>query len=216
MLELVETKSALPIGGSRSEAYDHHRDLVKAYLQSHRIRNHSPRTLEREKKFLESWFSEHGSVAEPLFTWEAMEPVIGRKRIVEYANALVESGLRSDTVRAYLGILSRYFSFILEHPFIDTPNGFQRIALYYNPIDQPVSEFDMPTHVYDGERLGVPLDPEALYRFYAILREHYLGGSVLKTIAARNYAMAVVVSRPTKSTTVRSHVNDDTCRELFV
>ena len=29
-------------------------------------------------------------------------------------------------------------------------------------------------------------------------------------------ATRVWVSRPTKSTTVRSHVNDDTCRELFV
>ena len=129
MLELVETKSGQAVGASRSEAYDHHKGLVAAYLQSHRIRNHSPRTLEREKKFLESWFSEHGTIAEPLFTWEGMEPVIGRKRIVEYGNALLESGLRSDTIRAYLGILSRYFSFVLEHPFIDTPAGFQRIAV---------------------------------------------------------------------------------------
>ena len=59
-------------------------------------------------------------------------------------------------------------------------------------IDQPVSEFDMPTHVYDGERLGIPLDPESLYSFYALLREHYLGDAALKTIASRNYTMAVL------------------------
>ena len=174
------------------EAPGHHRQLVEGYFQSHRIRNHSPRTIEREKSFLESWFFEHGHVGRSLYTWEAMEPVAGRRRIVLYGNALVDSGLTTDTVRAYLGILSRYFSFVLEYPFLETPNGPQRLSELYNRIDQPVSEFDMPVHVYDGERIGIPLDPEALYSFYAVLREHYLSGSKCKTIASRNYAMAVL------------------------
>lgn len=173
-------------------AYEHHRQLLEGYLGSHRIRNHSPKTITKEKAFLESWFEEHGIGDRPLYTWEAMEPVVGRKRIVDYGNTLIESGLSSDTVRAYLGILSRYFSYVLEHPFVHDKNGPMRVNHHYGMIDQPVSEFDMPVHVYDGERLGVPLDPERLYDFYAVLRKEYLAKSSNKTIAARNYAMAVL------------------------
>jgi hypothetical protein len=103
-----------------------------------------------------------------------MTPVEGRKRITDYGSALLESGLSSDTIRAYLGILSRYFSYVLEHPFIVTSTGTKRIQDLYGSIDQPISEYDMPVHTYDGERLGVPLDPEKLYDFYAHLRQHYL------------------------------------------
>jgi site-specific recombinase XerD len=60
-------------------------------------------------------------------------------------------------------------------------------------IDQPISEYDMPKYVYDGERLGVPMDPQRLYECYAILRKQYLNppGSC-RPIRARNYAMAVL------------------------
>ena len=59
-------------------------------------------------------------------------------------------------------------------------------------LGQPVSEFDMPRYVYEGERLGVPLDPESLYDFYAIIRKTYLQQRGLVWIRQRNYAMAVL------------------------
>jgi site-specific recombinase XerD len=62
----------------------------------------------------------------------------------------------------------------------------------YGPIEQPVSEFDCPQHSYDGEQRGIPLDPERLYDFYAVLRENYLNGSGMKDIRARDYSMAVL------------------------
>ncbi len=183
-----------------SEAYSHHHQLLEGYLGSHRIKNHAEKTAEREKKFLEGWFASHGTATRELFTWEAMEPQMGRKRILDYANALIESELSSDTVRAHLGILSRYFAYVLEHPYVSQPatHGqppkFERLQKLYGPIDQPISDYDMPVHSYDGERLGVPLDPARLYNFYSILRKFYLSekDGIRQSIRARNYAMAVL------------------------
>jgi hypothetical protein len=122
MLTLISSR--LPAQGQtrRSEegypqATEDHRRLIEGYLQSHRIRNHSSKTIDREKKFLEGWFESHSLQGRPLYTWEAMIPVQGRKVINDYSKALMDSGLRSETVRAYLGILNRYFSCVLVHPF---------------------------------------------------------------------------------------------------
>lgn len=178
------------------ESYNHHHELLEGYLGSHVIRNHSEKTIEGERRFLVSWFREHGSGTTPLFTWQAMEPVIGRKRVLGYANSLIEGGLSSDTVRRYLGILSRYFAYVLEHPHLLNRDAsslkYIRIQDLYGFIDQPVSEYDIPVHAYDGERLGVPLDPERLYDFYAVLRSQYLTASSRLSVRARNYAMAVL------------------------
>lgn len=176
-----------------TEAFGHHIALIESYLQSHRIRNHSERTIQKESAFLKSWFEEFGSVARPLYTWEAMAPRTGRERIVQYGQALLEGQLSSDTIRSYLGILRNYFAFVLEHPFLKTSSGFIRIQNCYGPIDQPISEYDMPTHTYDGERKGVPFDPERLYEFYGIVRKHYLEiAGQAKAIAARNYTALVI------------------------
>ena len=50
----------------------------------------------------------------------------------------------------------------------------------------------MPGYVYDGEKAGVPLDPERLYEFYGLLRGHYIGGKRHSPARERNYAMAVL------------------------
>lgn len=175
------------------EALDHHFALLESYFQSHRIRNHSEKTIQKSRTFLMGWFEECGKSSRPLYTWEAMAPRLGRERLGEYAKTLQESGLVSDTVRAYLGILRSYFSFILEHPFVKTTSGFVRIQDLYGSIDQPISEYDIPTHVYDGERKGVPFDPARLYEFYAIVRKNYLElPGQAKALAARNYAALVL------------------------
>ena len=176
MLRVVGQQSASPsvkppLREFSAEALDQHLALLESYFQSHRIRNHSETTIRRERAFLMGWFEEHGTGSRPLYTWEAMAPRYGRERVVEYGRALQQSDLTSDTVRSYLGILRNYFAFILEHPFIKKASGFMRIQELYGSIDQPISEYDMPTHVYDGERKGVPFDPARLYEFYSYLVE---------------------------------------------
>jgi integrase len=197
MLNLVGNTSAALIASHDSagstEGLDHHCGLIESYLQSHRIRNHSERTIHRDRAFLKGWFEEYGTLARPLYTWEAMAPQSGRERIVQYGQGLIEGQLSSDTVRSYLGILRNYFSFILEHPFLKTSSGFIRIQNFYGPIDQPISEYDIPTHAYDGERKGVPFDPERLYEFYSLVRKNYLEiAGHAKAIAARNYTALVI------------------------
>lgn len=190
MLQLVEKLQRLQAPPNDVALCDHKR-ILSSYFQSYRVRNFSPKTIEKEKRFLESWFQEHGKCKEPLLTWQAMEPVVGRKRVIDYANVLLEAGIRSDTVRSYLGTLRRYFSYVLEYPFVGT-SPIRRVQDIYGAIDQPVTEYDMPRHVYSGERLGVPLDPQKLYKFFATLREHYLGSGGWESVRARNYTISVV------------------------
>jgi len=122
-----------------------------------------------------------------------MTPVLGRERVVDYGKVLIDSGVSSETVRAYLGILRRYFSYVLEYPFIPHSNPPRRIQDCYGPVDQPVGECDMPHHVYQGERQGVPMDPERLYEFYTVVRKEYLDRArSCRAIRARNYTMAVL------------------------
>jgi len=175
-------------------AYDHHCQIVEGYLHSHTIRHHSIKTFEKEKRFLQTWFQEYGIHGRPLYFWEAMEPVVGRGRIVDYGKTLLESGISTNTIRAYLGILSRFFSYILEHPFVKTRDNYERLTDLYGRIDHPVSEYDIPTHVYDGELLGVPMDPEQLYELYGLLKNHYLSGSSHLAVRARNYTMFVIAA----------------------
>jgi len=169
-----------------------HQNLLQRYFDSHRMQNHSVKTMMREKSFLSSWFELHSNQNRILFTWEAMAPVLGRKRIMNYANALIDSGLSSSTIRSYLGILSRYFSYTLEYPYFIDGEATQRIQDRYAQIEQPVSEYDFPKHVYDGEKLGIPLDPERLYDFYSIIKDKYLNQSRYGPVSARNYAMLVL------------------------
>ena len=173
---------------TESQQRSYHQVLLSDYFRSYRVRNYSPGTIGKEQRFLEGWFEEQG-----LLTWEAMEPLIGRQRIQQYGTTLLDSEIQVATVRSYLGMLRRYFSYVLEFPYVQSSEGSQRIYHFYGSIEQPVTEFDLPHHVYDGERLGVPLDPESLYDFYAVLREKYLKNSVgWAAIRARNYAMVVL------------------------
>ena len=131
MLELVAQPKLLSHPPKDIAEGDHER-LLLSYFQSYRVRNFSPRRIEKEEHFLETWFLEH-----ELLTWQAMESVTGRKRVTDYANALIETGISTATVRSYLGILRRYFSYVLEFPFVGV-NPVRRIQEVYGPIDQPV------------------------------------------------------------------------------
>lgn len=193
MLKLVDGGAAKASArGEASQDLLHHESILESYLQSHRIRNHSSNTIKKEEGFLRSWFKAHGDGMRLLYVWEAMTPVTGRKRIQDYGSTMLINEVSTDTVRSYLGILRRYFSYVLEYPFVITSSGPRRLQDLYGSIDQPVTEYDIPHHVYNGERLGVPLDPEKLYEFYAILRKEYLNRPGRRAVSARNYAMAVL------------------------
>jgi len=196
MLRVVN-KSAAVIASPEMEfsaqALGQHMALLESYFQSHRIRNHSENTIRRERAFLLGWFEEQGPASRPLYSWEAMAPRVGRERVMEYSKALLQGQLVTDTIRAYLGILRNYFTFVLQHPFVKTEKGFVRLQDLYGTLDQPISEYDMPVHVYDGERRGIPFDPKRLYEFYAVVLKYYLNTpGQARAIAARNYTALVL------------------------
>lgn len=172
---------------------EHHNQLLNGFFQSHIIRNHSYRTIEKNKHFLCSWFKMYGN-GKTLYTWEAMKPVEGRQLIIQYGKELLKAELANQTIRTYLGTLRSYFEYVLEHPFVfDLNNKPVRIGSLYGAIEQPVSEYDIPQHSLDtsARRRGVPFDPALLYDFYSVIRKHYLGGRHAH-VYARNYAMVVL------------------------
>lgn len=192
MLKLVGEEPTLkpfdPVG-----ALADHYQLLEGFISSHRVRNLAVSTIQKEQRFLNSFFEEHGPGHRPIYTWEMMHPLNGRKIIVDYSKTLVEGEITTHTIRSYLGILRRYFAYVLEHPllFISAHEAIRISDRYGVSLAQPVSEFDMPRYVYDGETTGIPFDPELLYEFYAILRENYLYSGRFP-IRCRNYAMAVL------------------------
>lgn len=194
MLKLAINPAQTTINVPSTQMEKDHLFLLEGYLTSHTIRNHSARTVERERAFLNKWFRLYSFPNRSFYTWEAMIPRDGRERIIQYANSLLKTEVTNNTIRAQLGILSRYFSYVLEHAYVKHQNQYYRIEQIYNPIDQPVSEYDIPKHSYDGEQRGVPLDPELLYDFFHILRKSYLihNNSIRAAIRARHYTMAVV------------------------
>jgi len=190
MLELVRSKSGGDINTSSKEQEEDHKYLIDQYINSHFTRNHSINTIHKEKLFLKSWFQNFL----PLYAWEAMQPLYGRERIVEYANALINTEVSHHTMRGNLNILSRFFSYVLEHPHIKRGENFISIEQIYGKITQPVSEYDIPKHSYDGEQRGTPMDPGELFNFYHSIRSNYLisGDSVKASLRARYYAMTVL------------------------
>jgi len=198
MLRLVNSKKESQIhfeDAASARAHEHHFELLEGFFQSHRIRNHSTRTLKKNKTFLLGWFESHGDDKRPLYTWEAMRPVEGRKRIVLYGKVLLDSEITNHTIRNYLGTLRSYFQYVLEHPYVTgEKNESCRLNALYGPIEQPVSEYDIPSHAHDDSdtRRGIPLDPEKLYDFYSVIKSHYLTTDYLRHVRARNYAMVVL------------------------
>lgn len=191
MLKIAVPGDIAPLVGAEAAIADHI-GLLAGFIRSHRLRNLAATTITKEDSFLSSWFEEHGPSYRPLFAWEAMEPIKGREIVVSYGAALLESGIQTHSIRAYLGILRRFFGYVLEHPVVTAGGVPIRIQDKYQVmLVQPVSEFDMPRYVYDGERLGVPLEPERLYDFHSAVRSAYFQHGQLP-IRQRNYAMAVL------------------------
>lgn len=213
MLKLLtykkEMQAVSPLGECNPQDLVFHQQLIDGYLQSHKIRNHSENTIAETKRLLAAWFEMHGTEFRPLFTWEAMTPIHGRKRIATYCKSLVESEIAPSTVRRYVGILRGFFSYVLEHPYVFVEESAKRLCDLYNSIEQPVSEYDLPVHAFDGETLGVPLDPARLYDFYGAIRKHYLNQRCSPHIKARNYAMVVLAGESGLRYDELSHLETD-------
>ena len=196
MLKLVGRRDAI----KRNDPSDliladrHHEELIEGYMRSHRVRNHSDLTIKKEGNFLRKWFVEQGYDDRPLYAWEAMSADIGRVILQGYIKNILLVELHPKTIRNYLGTLNRFFSFVLEHPALTVSQGFVRADEYYDVrLVKPLSEFDIPSHIYDGEDQGVPLDPESLYEFFAVLRSKYIGtDGKYQASRSRNYAMVVL------------------------
>lgn len=186
----TETK----FGSGFVDAMEHHKSLVDAYLNSHLIRNHAPSTYRSEQRFLSKWFEQMGSNSLPLFTWQVMSGLEGKVLIKKYHESLLESGLHAKTVRGYLGILRKYFSFVLEFPIAKSSHGHIRIDDFYGvKLCQPIGEFDIPLHTYDGEDRGIPLDPGKLFDFYSFVRKLYLKeDQPYVSFRSRSYTMMVL------------------------
>jgi len=196
-----------------SEAHAHHQYMIDEYLKSHRIRNHSERTIKKNRTFLNSWFRDHGSELRPLFIWEAMEPGRGPQRIANYGQYLIEMDISSKTIRNYIGMLQGLFSFVLSRPYIMQDDRAIRIDELYQRIEQPVSEYEIPVHTYDSEDKGIPIDPERIYDFLGVMREYYLGSGRFPHLNARNYAMTVLATE--SGLRADELINVDIRRDLF-
>jgi len=75
MLKLVDNNNppkTSPLVRDLSEQ-NHHRTLLDRYYQSHRIRGHSPGTVDNYKRILEGWFNQFGNGDQPLFTWNSQK-----------------------------------------------------------------------------------------------------------------------------------------------
>ena len=108
-----------------SQMLDDHNAILQGYLDTHVTRNHSDKTIQGDRRFLRGWFEgfmvvddNHPDGERQLFLWEAMEPVLGRQRIIEFSKGLIETGLKTRTVNGYLGSLRRLFEYVLEYPYV--------------------------------------------------------------------------------------------------
>lgn len=194
MLKVVGEQRRRPLIAI-DEALRDHRSLIDGYINSHKARGLAKTTIEKEEAFLNAWFETHGPKGRPLFIWEAMDEYNGRKHIIDYRDVLVEAELQTETIRAYLGILKRLFDHVLSQPVLFTTNPYVLISERYGVmLTQTVSQFDMPRYIWDGERKGIPLDPEKLYDFLKVMRDECVGKDPDSFTMQRNYALCVLAS----------------------
>jgi site-specific recombinase XerD len=149
--------------------------------------------------YLRNWFRDfavkddtHSDGERQLLVWEAMEPVVGRRRIRRYSFDLVARGLKPHTRRGYLGALRRLFDYVLEDPYIQNGAATQSIASKYGTIEQPVSKYEYPLHILDNEIEGFVLTGDELVDFYEFVRSVYLPRSGYSVTSMRAYAMIVL------------------------
>lgn len=197
-----------------AEALSDHYSLIDGYIASQRARGLAPSSILRSESLIQSWFELHGPEGRPLYIWEAMDSLTGRKHILDYRDLLVANELQTSTIRSYMGTLRQLFNYVLLHPVISRSEPHILIHdKYAVNLSQPVSDFDMPAYIWVGEKKGIPLDPERLYKFYQILREEYLGTDHWLALRERNYAMVVLAGE--SGLRVDELLNLDVGKDIF-
>lgn len=197
-LAIVHNMSVVSAPVSFAEKLADHEAILTAYLDTHVTRNHSELTIESERRFLKGWFenliiedNSHPLGERQLLIWEAMSPITGRQRIVEFGKALVNADLKVRTVQGYLGKLRRLFEYVLDCPYVPGDNA-QFLLSKYGRIEQPVLEYDYPVHVLDSDEEGFVLSGENLVEFYEFIRTTYISNNQKKLPASRDYTMIVL------------------------
>jgi integrase len=196
-LSLVE----VPHSNRRSIPFDEkltdHNAIIDKYGNTFLTRNLCERTMKFQLRYIKGWFEgirikdqTHPEGERQLLLWEAMEPICGHERIANFSNGLYLLGLSSSTRYNYLGILRRFFDYVLEWPYI--PGESRHIASKYGPLEQPVLSYDYPVHVIDHEDEGFALTGDALLDFYNFVRTEHIKGCQKKLTASRDYTMIVL------------------------
>lgn len=204
-LSIVRRTEAPSSSSGFAEMIADHKAILHGYLDTHLTRNHSCKTIDCELRFLEGWFTGfrvldrgHPDRERQLFIWEAMAPLVGRQRIIEFSKGLAFAELKTRTITSYLGILRRMFQYVLEFPYIPSQTlcspVSQSIVAKYGAIEQPVLEYDYPHHVLDNEIEGFVLTGDQLTDFYDFVRLDYLKRAQKLLPASRTYAMIVTAA----------------------
>lgn len=180
-----------------AEKLSDHNAVIQGYEDTFFTRNLSERTVKANILYIKGWFEgvrvkdeTHPEGERQLMIWEAMEPIRGRERIINFSKGLCLLELQATTRRRYLGILRRLFGYVLEWPYI--PGSLQHIASKYGLIEQPVLSYDYPIHVVDQEEEGFALIGDDLLNFYNFVRTDYMKGCQKKLTASRDYTMVVL------------------------
>jgi site-specific recombinase XerD len=197
-LFLAHSVEVAPASIPFSEKLADHHAIIQSFLDTYTTRNLSDNTTYDATRFLNGWFDgfavkdeNHPDGERQLFIWEAMAPVLGRQRIVEFSKGLIQAGLKGRTVTKYLSLLRRLFDYVLSYPYIPG-SEVQPITHKYGGIEQPVLEFDYPSHVLDHEAEGFVPTGQKLLDFYDFIRLEYIGHNQKKLPASRDYAMIVL------------------------
>lgn len=182
---------------SIDEQRNDHDAVLRGYLDTHRTRNHTEGTRRAEERLLRKWFAAHAPEDRdaPLFVWEAMTPVLGRERVMAYVKGLVAQGRQKpSTVLNKVGILRRFFDYVLEWPYIPGSGG-SSIQARYGPIEQPVLSYDYPSHSWHERREDMPLTRSELHSFYkAMHRRVQQAGRRKAAILGRNYTVFIIAA----------------------
>src|SRR5258708_24737956 len=94
-LTIVRSITPQPQPISITEKVADHYSILQGYWDTFVTRNFTQSFLLKEKRFIEGWFENYLTKDEdfpdqerPLLVWEAMVPVHGRQRIVEFSKGL--------------------------------------------------------------------------------------------------------------------------------
>jgi integrase len=152
--------------------------------------------------FIERWFERYSFTTAsgkcPLHVWEAMKPIAGPLRMKAFLKDLSSPCedrlpcLMPSTVRGYAGILDRFFSSVMDFPYL---GDLQTITSKYGPIETPFKGVEYPIHTRDhlrSERFF--LTEKQILELLVFLREVYPKLTHRPLTAARLYTIILLIT----------------------